>query len=308
MIDEIVGVSEAMRRIREIVKKMAESDIDVLILGETGVGKELVAKTIHKLSKRSSKPFIPIDCGLLPQTLAEEELFGHVRGSFTGAIDTKDGLIQTAEGGICFLDEIGDLRPELQVKLLRFLEERTVRKVGARSYERIDVRVIASTNRNLEEMVERGRFRKDLYYRLKKVVITIPPLRKRKEDIPALIRYFMKKLNCTKSLAPNVMAAFMEYDWPGNVRELKNCLENVIVLSKEDVITIENIPPNISKNLPPERGISEDRGISLKLALAEYEKLLIETALRRSNGNKSKAAKLLGISRQNLCYKIERLL
>ena len=307
MINEIIGVSRAMGEIRRMVKKMARSDIDVLILGETGVGKELVARTIHRMSKRAGKPFIPIDCGLLSQTLAEEELFGHVKGSFTGALSTKEGLIQTAEGGVCFFDEIGELNLNLQVKLLRFLEERTVRKVGSRSYERVDVRVITSTNRDIGEMVRIGKFRKDLYYRLKKVVITIPPLRERKEDIPALVRYFMEKLNCSKSLAPEVMAAFMEYDWPGNVRELKNCLESAIAISEEDVITLESIPENISGDLRLTKGKSEDRGISFKLFLSEYERLLIESALRRARGNKSKAAELLGISKQSLHYKVKRL-
>ena len=200
-----------------------------------------------------------------------------------------------------------ELSLELQVKLLRFLEERSVRKVGSRSYERIDVRVIASTNRDIDEMVRRGEFREDLYYRLRKAVIAIPPLRERKEDIPVLVRHFMKELNCPKLIAPDVMAAFMEYDWPGNVRELKNCLESAVILSEGETITLESIPENISGDFHLTGRRSENRKVSLKFFLNEYERLLIESALRKAEESKSKAAKLLGISRQSLLYKVKKL-
>ncbi|RMD51976.1 MAG: sigma-54-dependent Fis family transcriptional regulator, partial [Nitrospirae bacterium] len=310
----IIGISTAMQRLYDQIIKVANSDSTVLIYGESGTGKELVAKTIHYQSARSSKPLIPVNCGAIPEELLESELFGHERGAFTGAINMRIGRFELADGGTLFLDEVGELSRHLQVKLLRVLQEREFERVGGTKTIKVDVRIIAATNRLLEEEVKKGKFREDLFYRLNVIPLYVPPLRERKDDIELLSYYFLKKF-CKKNqrpmmrIHPEVLEYLKNYPWPGNVRELENLMERLTVLKDEaeKTITLQDLPTRFTtKHYAVDLTFTED-GIDLNRAVQEFEKRLIQQALEASNGVKSKAASLLKINRTTLVEKIKRL-
>jgi transcriptional regulator with PAS, ATPase and Fis domain len=311
---QLIGDHPLMQRIHGLVLRVAPTDATVLILGESGTGKELVARSIHTQSRRAEKPFIPINCGAIPAELLESEMFGHEKGSFTGAVGSRAGMFQLANGGTIFLDEIAEMSPVLQVKLLRVLQDREVRPVGADRSTKVDVRVIAATNKDLTLQVERGLFREDLYYRLEVIPIGVPPLRERRSDVPLLVRHFLDRHNQKRpetsvTITEEAMVHLWEYDWPGNVRELENLLERLVILSEDGVIRMENLPPNIrsfisEKKIP--RPVMSEEGLDLTNAVEEFENRLIEEALRRTKGNKQAAARLLGLKRTTLVAKLRR--
>jgi len=302
---EIIAKSQAMREIFYIIEMVADSNSNVLITGESGTGKELVARAIHRLSKRKNNPFIVVDCATIPDNLLESELFGYEKGAFTGATERKIGLIELANSGTIFLDEIGDLSLNLQKKLLRFLQEREIQRLGSLNKIKVDVRVIAATNRDLERAVKEGVFREDLYWRLNVVRIHLPPLRERKEDIPLLVQHFVQKFakennRPIPTIEPEVLDVLLNYDWPGNVRELANVIERAVILSTSGVISLKHLPKRI---LGKE---SETNNFSLNtLNLLEMEKDLIIKALNETGWNQTKAAQLLGISRKQLRTKMK---
>jgi len=310
----IKGTHPVMEKILAISRKVASTDSTVLIQGESGTGKEMVARFIHACSRRASHPFIAVNCGAIPAELLESEMFGHERGAFTGAVGARMGMFQLANGGSIFLDEVGEMSPPLQVKLLRVLQEREIRPVGADRAVRVDVRVIAATNKELTVEVEKGRFREDLYYRLQVIPITMPPLRERRSDIPLLVAHFLEKHNAKRPTQParisdEAMVYLWEYDWPGNVRELENLVERMVVLSEDGKVGVENLPPNIrsfisDKKIP--RPQLTEEGIDLNAAVEEFEYRLIDEALRRTKGNKQAAARLLGLKRTTLVAKLRR--
>jgi two-component system NtrC family response regulator len=307
-ISRLVGRSAAMQALLELVARVASADSTVLIQGETGTGKELVARALHYSSARVSGNFVTVNCAAIPRELLESELFGHVKGAFTGATAPKTGKFELAEGGTIFLDEVGDIDLELQKKLLRVLQEREIDKVGARSPRPVDVRVIAATNQPLARLVETGAFRKDLYYRLHVVPITIPPLRERREDIPPLVRHFLEKLGASGIRVTDKAMALLEgHDWPGNVRELENTIERALLLRRREEeidaadltlgkLKLENPAASRTMVAIPDEGI----------VLEDVEKNLIVEALRKTGGNQSAAARLLGISRQTLIYRMQK--
>ena len=307
----IIAQSDSMDVIFETIKKVSDYKTSVLLSGESGTGKELIARAIHHNSSRRKRRFVAINCGAIPENLLESELFGHCRGAFTDATKDKKGLFEEADGGTIFLDEIGELPPHLQVKLLRVLQENEIRPVGATHPVAIDVRVIAATLRDLEDDIIAGRFRDDLYYRLNVVNIRIPPLRERKEDIPILVNYFMKKNQDGLGLAvygieKEALAQIIAHPWPGNVRELENCIERAMILAEKAEITLENLP-NIVLASSEETSpllISEDQ-LSIKVNTRVLEQSLIRKALEQTNGNRTHAAKLLEISHRTLLYKLK---
>jgi Nif-specific regulatory protein len=308
---EIIGTSPPMRRMFELMEKIIDSTTTVLIQGETGTGKELIAKVIHYNGPLKNKPFVAENCGALPENLLESELFGHVRGAFTGAIATKKGLFEIADGGTIFLDEISEMSPLMQVKLLRVLQEGELRPLGGGSSRRVKVRVIASTNRNLSEEIKAGRFREDLYYRINIFQITPPPLRQRKEDILALANHFLEKYALKNNkpvpiLTPRALDLLMRFDWPGNVRELENEMERAQAMaSGGKIITCEFLSEKI-KILPKEEHAAGGEAGSGKLRdmVIQVEKRMVAEALESCGGNQSKAARALGLSRQGLANKI----
>ena len=312
--ENIIGKSARMQVIFRKIEKIKDYKTTVLITGESGTGKELAAKAIHYAGSRKEHSFIAVNCGAIPHDLLESELFGHIKGAFTGAISHKPGLIFLAHQGTLFLDEIGDLPLNLQVKLLRFLQENEIRRVGDTRTIHVDVRVIAATSQNLAKAVEEGRFREDLYYRLNVVPIHIPPLRERREDIALLVRHFLKKYaqdmeKTIHDISSDAMKALLEYEWKGNVRELENILERAIVMTEGDSITTEYLPDELFK--PHSQiliDIPESR-ISLKDVLKEVnqvsERILISRALERTGNNRTKAAKILQISHRALMYKLK---
>jgi two-component system response regulator PilR (NtrC family) len=310
---ELVGTSAAMHRVYELVNQVAETRTNVLISGESGTGKELVARAIHTRSERRERPFVAINCGAIPENLLESELFGHVKGAFTGAVSGKEGLFETADGGTLLLDEVGELPGALQVKLLRVLQERTIRRVGGTSDRRVDVRILAATNRRLEEEVAAGRFREDLYYRLNVIEITIPPLRERIEDVPMLVQHFVDKYarelgKPIREVRAEALQRLLAYSYPGNVRELENAIERAVALSKDGLIGEEALPPQILQ--PPEpatAGRISPTGVDLEELVNEYERGLLLEALRRTKGVKKRAAGLLGISFRSFRYRLEKL-
>lgn len=307
-LENFISKSPGILKLKELAVKVAASDSTVLIQGESGTGKELVAKAIHTHSPRSGNPFISINCAALPESLLESELFGHIKGSFTGAIKDKEGLFKAADGGTFFLDEVGETSAAIQVKLLRVLEEKEITPVGGTKKIPVDVRLIAATNSNLEEEVKNGKFRADLFYRLNVIQINIPPLRDRKEDIPLLSHYFIQKycqqLNLKeKKLAPETLQILSEYSWPGNVRELENTLESAVVLAKGEIIQPEDLPGKIREKTPTP--VVSESG-HLTPALEEIEKSYIFWVLNQTGWNKSKAASILGIDNSTLYRKIER--
>jgi two-component system NtrC family response regulator len=308
--ENIIGHSRALLYVLDVASRAAESDSTVLIHGETGTGKELLAKAIHFNSPRRARPFVAINCGAIPRELLESELFGHVRGAFTGAQDHKRGKVEMAEGGTLFLDEIGELPPEMQVKLLRLVQERTVEKLGSVDQIRVNVRIIAATNRNLEAMVEDGTFRQDLFYRLAVIPLVMPPLRDRSEDISALVEHFFErsKEKCRRpdlTMPEPLLRHFSGYRWPGNVRELENVIERLVVLARGKEITLEDLPPNLRQEPARSNALQLDlpeTGISLE----GVEKELIQRALQKFDWNQSQAARYLDISRRTLIYRMEK--
>ncbi|MBW2452855.1 MAG: sigma-54-dependent Fis family transcriptional regulator [Deltaproteobacteria bacterium] len=311
----IIGNSPAIQPVFSRMEKILQTDSTVLILGESGTGKELVARAIHFNGTRKDKPFITINCGAIPADLLESELFGHVRGSFTGAIADKPGKFELANLGTIFLDEIGTMPMHLQMKLLRVLQEQELERVGSTRKMKLDVRVISATNANLENLVERGLFREDLYYRLNVIPIQLPPLRDRREDIALLAKHFLRK-TCqdmrrpAMNLSPQALRALEGYNWPGNVREMENVIERAVALSDGDVIDCADLPPKIGGaqldvDSVPVPQIPDD-GLDLSATIEEIERALIDRALLMSKGVKAKAANLLRINRTTLVEKIKR--
>ncbi len=312
--ENIIGNSKAIREIYQIIAKVAQTHSTVLIRGESGVGKELVARAIHYNSPRAERTLIEISCASLPETLLESELFGYEKGAFTGAVARKKGRIELADGGTIFLDEIGEISESVQTKLLRVLQEKELIHLGGTSSVKVDVRVIAATNRNLEQALKEGKFREDLYYRLNVIPVFIPPLRERKEDIPLLIEHFIKKF-CQDNNKPvmkfsdKALELCMGYDWPGNVRELENAVENAIVMGEGDVILAEFLPLSIySSKLPGMKAAFFDniKNESYRKKMEHAERLVIKSAIDDANGNKSIAAKKLKISLRTMRYKIKK--
>ena len=309
-LDRIVGDSDAVVSMRAMLRKIAGGPAStVLLTGESGTGKDLAAKVIHYASARGNRPFMNITCSALPEALLESELFGHERGAFTGADRQKRGLLETADGGTVFLDEIGEMVPLLQAKLLRFLEEKSFKRVGGSVDLKVDVRVVAATNRNLEEEVKHGRFREDLYYRLNVVPILLPPLRKRAGDIPALVNYYVDAYNTEfrkriKGVAPAAMERLKAYAWPGNIRELRNAVERAMLFVEGDELTLDQFPMG--------GGASVARltdGVELPASgidIEQLERSLVVQALERSGWNQTRAATLLGLNRDQIRYRIEK--
>jgi two-component system response regulator HydG len=301
----LIGVSAKMQRVYKMVEKVSQHNYPVLILGESGTGKELVARSIHFLGVRQNKPFVPVDCSGLVPTLIESELFGYVKGAFTGAQHARTGLLETANGGTVFLDEIGDLPVDLQAKLLRALQEREIRPVGATDRVRIDVRIIAATHRDLESAIRTGAFRQDLYFRLNVVQIKLPPLRERKSDIPLLVNFFLEKFSDAqrpiRTISEDAMRRLMAYDWPGNVRELENAVERAVALGTGPILHIADLPSNLQQG-------SNDKLLESNelTTLDEMERRAILRALRETNGDKLAAARLLGIGKTTLYRKLKQ--
>lgn len=313
--DNIVGNSEGMQEVFSLIEKVADTDSTILVLGESGTGKELVAKAVHYNSHRGTKPLITVNCAAIPEELLESELFGYVKGAFTGAHITKQGRFDTADGGTIFLDEIGDMSGKLQVKILRVLQERRFEPVGSTKTHEVDVRIITATNQNLEEAVKAGRFREDLYYRLNVIPIKIPPLRERPSDIPLLIQHFIDRFNkenekSVEGMTDEAMEILENYSWPGNIRELENVVERVIVLKDGGKIGVDDLTPQIKGDVKQFEGrqvyIPAD-GMSLKQALNRFEQELIEEALKKTSGNKNRAAALLKLNRTTLVEKIKKM-
>lgn len=322
----LVGNSEAMHRIFELIKRVSQAPSNVLITGESGTGKEMVAKAIHFNGPLKDKPFVPVNCGAIPEALMESEMFGHKKGAFTSAIADKPGLFEKANGGTLFLDEIGELPLTIQVKLLRALQERVIRRVGANDDIKVDVRIIAATNRDLEKMVAEGTFRQDLYYRLNVIQIHLPPLRERKEDIPLLVEHFVKKFN--ERLGKNIsgvsdeaMKLLTQYDYPGNIRELENIIERTMALEPGSVILPESLPPLVSSSLgkvqaqpktasgsllhPEEIEIGPE-GLDIDKILGQIEKEIVIKAIHAAGGVKKRAAKLLKITPRSMRYRCDK--
>ncbi len=311
---ELLGHSEAMRRIFDLVQRIANARTTVLVTGESGTGKERIARAIHDASDRRSAPFLVVNCGAIPEALIEAELFGHEKGAFTGAIASRLGIFREAAGGTVLLDEIGELAPALQVKLLRVLQERKVRGVGASAEVSIDVRVLAATNRNVEEDVRAGRFRQDLYYRLNVIRVEVPPLRERREDIRPLAEHFL--LTCAaeqkkeiRGLSPDALRALEAYDFPGNVRELENVIERAVALATGPTIGLGDLPREVSgvasQPTPALVGLPEE-GCNLDEVVGEVERRLILQALERSGGVRTQAARLLGVTLRSLRYRLQK--
>ncbi|MFZ0135411.1 MAG: sigma-54 dependent transcriptional regulator [Desulfobacterales bacterium] len=311
---DIVGESESMQKVFDIVGRVADSDTTLMINGETGTGKGMIAKTIHRCSYRRDQPFVQINCGAISEGLLESELFGHVKGAFTGAISDKPGKFEQARGGTVFLDEIGDMSPDLQVKVLRVLEENEFERVGGVHTIQADARIIAATHRDLEEEVQKGHFREDLFYRLYVIPIVLAPLNQRKSDIPLLICHFLENISQAKGrkpikILPETMAQLLKHSWPGNVRELKNLIERLVVLNENGVIRPADLPDRVRGVSRPPAHASVDiyaEGVDFNTAVTEYEKELILRALERTKWVKNKAAELLQIKRTTLVEKIKR--
>jgi DNA-binding NtrC family response regulator len=311
--NNILGKSDAMQDIFRLIEKVAPTDSTILIRGESGTGKELIARAIHHHSLRRNEKFIAVDCGSLPETLLESELFGHVKGSFTGAVVTKRGLLEVANNGTFFLDEVGDLSIGIQSKLLRVLQEKEFRQVGGIKNIKVDVRVIAATNRNLEQLIDRGSFREDLFYRINIVPIFLPPLRERKEDIPLLVDHFLESYNRKrkkhiKGISSDAMSTLMDFEWPGNVRELEHTIERLVIMNEGDVIEAEKLPIQLTGervcfNITTPKTNKELKKIRKQMrekAVENVERAFIIEALKKNQWNVSKTAREVGLKRQNL--------
>lgn len=305
---QLVGDSEAMREVFKQVGRAADSDASVLILGETGTGKELVARALHRNGRRAAKPFIAVNCAAIPVELIESELFGHVKGAFSGATSERSGRFKDADGGILFLDEIGDMSISTQAKILRVLQEREITPVGGSQTVRVDVRILAATHRDLPQEIKEGRFREDLWYRLQVLPIRVPPLRERLGDILPIAEHFLRLLGhaSPKRISPAAARALLSHSWPGNVRELRNTMERAAILSHGPYINAEDVGLLEQASQPGrEYGVAIDWDGSLEHAVSQVEQVMIERALRASDGNRAEAARRLGISRQQLYRKLD---
>ncbi|MFV1951357.1 MAG: sigma-54-dependent transcriptional regulator [Nitrospinota bacterium] len=312
----IIGKSEKMMKVYDLIRKVADSKSAILISGESGTGKELVARAIHYNSNRRDMPFVSVNCGAMPENLLESELFGHEKGAFTDAYRDKKGLFEIANGGTFFLDEIGESPLSIQVKLLRVLQEMEFKKVGGTKDIKVDVRIIAAANKNLQEAVAKGRFREDLFYRLHVIPIDLPPLRERREDIPILVDYFIGKFNKSgnkniRGISHNALRILENYDWQGNVRELENVIERAIVLETSDIIRLENLSDEIINKATRKKDIttgffSEEEVVDLEETLEKVEKDLLRIALKKTGGAMNKAAKLLNLSFRSMRYRLQK--
>jgi two-component system response regulator PilR (NtrC family) len=314
-LDRLLGKSQPMQRVFDLLTKVASTRTSVLLVGESGTGKELAARALHELSPRTG-PFVAVNCGAIPETLLESELFGHVKGSFTGAGTDKQGLFEAANGGTLLLDEVADLPVAMQVKLLRVLQERKVKPVGGVTEREVDVRIVAATNRDLEAEVDKATFRQDLYYRLNVIQVRLPPLRERREDLPLLVDHFVRKFSAehgrpVTSATPEVMSALMTYHFPGNVRELENMIERAVTLATSDQLALDAFPslaglrgaepsPNAIDHLP-------DDGLDLEHHLEDYERTILIKALEKTGGNRTEAARLLHVSFRSMRYRLSKL-
>jgi DNA-binding NtrC family response regulator len=314
-LEHIIGSSPPMRSLFEKIRLAAPTNSTVLIVGESGTGKELVARAIHQNSQRSQGPFVVVNCAAVAETLAESELFGHEKGAFTGAVSARKGFFEAAEGGTLFIDEIGDLPLPLQTKLLRALEQRVITRVGSTREIPVDVRIIAATNRDLQEMVRERTFREDLFFRLSVLRLAIPPLRERPADIPLLVAHFLERLSAehrreVKSIAPEALDALEHYSWPGNVRELRNVLESTVVLNARGRIDLEDLPPQVLRGeaddeMLPAGADATERPEGAMRTLAAVEKQAIHDALRACGGNRTRAAQMLGIGLRTIQRKLK---
>lgn len=312
--ENIIGQSEPIRSVLSVVERVSDSDSTILVTGESGTGKELIAKAIHYNSTRRQRPFVPINCGAIPPELLESELFGHVKGAFTGAIANRMGRFELADGGTIFLDEIGDMSPNLQVKLLRVLQERSFEAVGGTKTINVDVRVIAATNVDLEKAVEIGRFREDLFYRLNVIPIRIPALRERRADIPLLLHHFMEEFNRSRGrqmsgISQDALQLLYHYHWPGNIRELENLIERVAILKGNGMIEVQDLPEKYRKvqvEVDPNHVDIPDAGLDFNSAVDSYENALIMRALEKTGWNRNQAAVLLKLNRTTLVEKIKK--
>ena len=300
-----IGKSSAMQRVFELIQQVASTKASVLITGESGVGKEMVADAIHTESQRSENPFIKVHCAALSESLLESELFGHEKGAYTGAVSQRKGRFELSDGGTIFLDEIGEINPSVQIKILRVLQERSFERVGGSQTITVDTRIVAATNRDLKEEIAKGNFREDLYYRLNVVNIHIPPLRERKDDIPLLASAFLKEFaeengKRLEGVDDKASMALYNYSWPGNIRELRNCIESAVVMAKGHFIMLQDLPPDVSASAEDQASIRIPVGTSM----AESEKIIIRSTLNFAKGNKSRTAEILGIGRKTLHRKI----
>ncbi len=311
--ENIVGASQGLQRVLGVVEKVADTDSTVLVTGESGTGKELVARALHYNSRRADRMFVTVNCGAIPEELLESELFGHVRGAFTNAVSHREGRFSLADGGTIFLDEIGDMSPSLQVKLLRVLQDRTFEPVGSSKTQRVDVRVIAATNQDLEQAMVERRFREDLFYRLNVIPVEMPPLRERSDDIPLLARHFLEERRkegtgaCT--LSDEAVSRLVSHRWPGNVRELENLIERLVVMRREGEIGIDDLPPTLRRAPEPATGQApriSSEGVSFNDVVDQFERDLILQALELTQWNKNQAARMLGIHRTTLIDKIKK--
>lgn len=312
--DSIVGKSAALMHVLSLVEKVADTDSTVLVTGESGTGKELIARALHYNSRRADRTLVTVNCGAIPEELLESELFGHVKGAFTNATHDREGRFAMADGGTIFLDEIGDMSPSLQVKLLRVLQERTFEPVGSSKTVRVDVRIIAATHQDLLKLIEQNEFREDLYYRLNVFPITVPPLRARHEDVPLLVHHFLDAASQNRglqvdSISDEAMACLAGYEWPGNIRELENTIERLAILASGPEIVLDDLPDQLRGSVHPAPGVGQPLpadGISLNGAVEQLERDLIAQALDRTQWNKNRAAQLLGLNRTTLLEKIKK--
>lgn len=306
--ENIIGNSEVMNNVLKLVSQVAHTDSTILLTGETGTGKELIANALHMNSPRRDKPMLAINCASLPENLLDSELFGHTKGAFTSANRDRKGLFQEADLGTVFLDEIGDIAPQTQVRLLRFLQDGEIRRIGENRSIKLDVRLISATNKKLDEEVKKGNFREDLFYRLNVIPIHIPPLREKKEDIPILVNHFLQVYNKKfakeiKSVSPSALSLFLDYDWPGNVRELENVIERSVILTQKETIETEDLALSFPKNI---QKIQDSKGEKSDMSLDEMEKWLILDTLERNNKNQKLTAQKLGISTTTLWRKLKK--
>jgi two-component system response regulator PilR (NtrC family) len=315
-LDRLLGKSPPMQRVFDTIKKTAPGRASVLLVGESGTGKELAARALHELSQRADRPFVAVNCGAIPETLLESELFGHVKGSFTGAHADKQGLFEAAHSGTLLLDEVAELPVAMQVKLLRVLQERKVKPVGGVVEREVDVRIVAATNRDLETEVEKGTFRQDLFYRLDVIRIRLPPLRERREDLPLLVDHFLRKFSAehgckVAGVDPEAMQALMAYHFPGNVRELENLIERAVILATGDRLALDAFPSlgRLSAAAPSltNAPLVPESGLDLERVVEDFERSIIISALERTGGNRTEAARLLGVSFRSLRYRLSKL-
>ncbi len=309
--DQLIGKSSVMQQLYRLIEKVSASSVNVLVTGESGTGKELVARSIHFNSSRSEQPFVAVNCGAIPENLLESELFGHEKGAFTGAVNTKQGLFETAEGGTLFLDEVGELPQPMQVKLLRVLQEKQIRRVGGTVDMDTDVRIVAATNRSLEDAVKSGAFRNDLYYRLNVIHLHLPTLKERIEDIPLLVQSFCENLAPGRhvTLSSELMQNLLDYSWPGNVRELENVIERCLILEEGDVLTAAALPPQFGETFSRQHlafQLPED-GLNLEAYMESIEREILQQALDRCQGVRKRAAELLQVSFRSLRYRLDKL-